>query len=155
MCLTNAIQKLILCICIGGNILRAALIYFGENKKLDLFIKMLVNLFEKSENELKVFKVERSSNADNFSSFDFILAGCPVINSFKGKVPKELDMYLQRSSGMERKKAAVFIIPKFIGNEKTLKNLMSVLEKKGSFVIDFLQIKSPEKDSTLLFSHLK
>lgn len=135
--------------------MRAALIYFGENKKLDLFIKMLVNLFERSENELKVFKVERSSNADNFSSFDFILAGCPVINSFKGKVHKELDIYLQRSSGMERKKAAVFIIPKFIGNEKTLKNLMSMFEKKGSFVMDFLQIKSPEKDSKLLFSHLK
>lgn len=135
--------------------MRAALIYFGENKKLELFIKIFSNLFERSENELKVFKVERSSNADNFSSFDFILAGCPVINSFKGKVPKELDIYLQRSSGMERKKAAVFIIPKFIGNEKTLKNLMSMFEKKGSFVMDFLQIKSPEKDSTLLFSHLK
>ena len=64
-------------------------------------------------------------------------------------------MYLQRSSGMERKRAAVFIIPKFIGNEKTLKNLMSMFEKKGSFVMDFLQIKSPEKDSKLLFSHLK
>ena len=122
---------------------------------MNSFIELLLQLFKQKENELKVFKVNQDSTADNFSSFDFILAGSPAMNSFRGKIPSELKAYLQKSFGLERKKSIVFIIPKFIGNERTLKNIMSILEQKGSFVIDFLQIKNPEKDSKLLFSHLK
>jgi hypothetical protein len=81
--------------------------------------------------------------------------GCPVIGFFRGKLPSEFINYINKCSGLERKKSIVFIIPGLIGNDKTLKNLMSVLEKKGSFVIDFLQIKDPDKDSKLLISHLK
>jgi len=135
--------------------MRAAFIYFDENKKINSLKELLHQLFEQYGNELKIFKVNRDSKPGNFSSFDFILAGCPGTNSFIGKIPLELKLYLQKSFGLERKKSIVFITPKIIGNEKMLKNLMSLLEKKGSFVIDFLQIKIPEKDSKLLFSHLK
>jgi len=135
--------------------LRVALIYNGENRKLDLFIKELFSVFKRNGDELKVFKAERNSTANYFSSYDFILAGCPVISFFRGKLPSELTDYIQKCSGLERKKSIVFIIPRLIGNDKTLKNLMSLLEKKGSFVIDFLQIKDPDKDSKLLISHLK
>ncbi|MEA2021540.1 MAG: hypothetical protein U9N08_03615 [Candidatus Caldatribacteriota bacterium] len=135
--------------------MRVALIYNGENRKLDLFIKELFSVFKINGDELKVFKAERNSTANYFSSYDFILTGCPVISFFRGKLPSELTDYIQKCSGLERKKSIVFIIPRLIGNDKTLKNLMSLLEKKGSFVIDFLQIKDPDKDSKLLISHLK
>ena len=135
--------------------MRAALIYSGENKKMDTFKALLLRLFEHHGNELKVFKANQDSKPNNFSSFDFVLTGCSGTNSFKGRIPLGLKIYLQKSFGLERKKSIVFIVPKIIGNEKMLKNLMSILEKKGSFVIDFLQIKNPKKDSELLFSHLK
>ena len=135
--------------------MKVAVIYNGENRKLDLFIKELFSVFKRNGDELKVFKAEKSSTANNFSSYDFILVGCPVIGFFRGKLPSKFINYINKCSGLERKKSIVFIIPGLIGNDKTLKNLMSVLEKKGSFIIDFLQIKNPDKDSKLLISHLK
>lgn len=135
--------------------MRVALIYHGENRKLDLFIGKLFTALKKNGDELEVFKAKKGTTANNFSPYNFVLAGCPVIDFFKGKVPLEFNDYIQRCSGLERKKSIVFIISKIIGNDKTLKNLMSLLEKKGSFVIDFIQIKDPDKDSRLLISHLK
>ena len=135
--------------------MRVALIYNSDNEKLDLFVKKLFLVFERNGDELKTFKVEKGLTASNFSSYDYVLAGCPVAGIFKGKLPLVFVNYIRQCSGLERKKSIVFVIPKGIGNSKALKILMSLFEKKGSFVIDFLQIKDPEKDSELLISHLK
>ena len=42
-----------------------------------------------------------------------------------------------------------------MGNGKTLKNLMSLLESKGSFIIDFRQIRDVDKDSEIGKIYLK
>jgi len=135
--------------------LRAALIYGGNDKKLELFIKKMFSAIERKGNELKIIKAERGITAGNLLPYEFIFIGCPVLSMFKGKLPSELTDYVKRCTGLERKKTLAFIIPRLIGNDKTLKNLMSLLEGKGSFVIDFKQIRDLEKDSELLASRLK
>jgi len=135
--------------------LRAALIYSGESKKLELFVKKIFFTIERKGNELKVIKAERGIVNCNLLSFEFIFVGCPVSSMFKGKLPSELIDYIKRCAGLERKKTIAFIIPWFMGNEKTLKNLMGLLESKGSFIIDFRQIRDIDKDSELLASRLK
>jgi len=135
--------------------LRAALIYCGDDKKLELFTKKIFSAIEKRGNELKVIKVERGITAGNLLPYEFIFVGCPVLSIFKGKLPSELTDYIKRCAGLERKKTIAFIIPRFMGNDKTLKNLMSLLESKGAFIIDFRQIKDIDKDSELLASRLK
>ena len=135
--------------------MRAALIYSGENKKLELFVEKLFSAIEKKGNELKIIKAERGITAGNLLPYEFIFIGCPVLSMFKGKLPSELTDYIKRCTGLERKKTLAFIIPRLIGNDKTLKNLMSLLEGKGSFVIDFKQIRDLDKDSELLASRLK
>ena len=135
--------------------MRAALIYSGENKKLELFVKKISSVIERKGNELKVIKAERRTVNCNLLSYEFIFIGCPVSSMFKGKLPSELIDYIKRCAGLERKKTIAFIIPRLMGNDKTLKNLMSLLESKGSFVVDFKQIRDIDKDSELLASRLK
>ena len=135
--------------------MRAALIYGGEDRKLELFAKKIFSAIERKGNELKVIKVGRGITAGNLSPYEFIFVGCPVLSMFKGKLPSELIDFIKRCAGLERKKTIAFIIPRFMGNDKTLKNLMSLLESKGSFVIDFKQIRDIDKDSELLASRLK
>jgi len=135
--------------------LKAVLIYGGENKKLELFVKKISSVIERKGNELKVIKAERGIVNCNFLPYELVLVGCPVSNMFKGKLPSELIDYIKRCTGLERKKTIAFIIPRLIGNDKALKNLMSLLESKGSFIIDFKQIRDIDKDSDLLASSLK
>ena len=135
--------------------MRAALIYGGDDKKLGLFAKKIFSAIERKGNELKVIKVERGITAGNLSPYEFIFVGCPVLSMFKGKLPSELIDFIKRCAGLERKKTITFIIPRLIGNDKTLKNLMSLLESKGSFIVDFRQIRDIDKDSELLASRLK
>jgi len=135
--------------------LRAALIYGGDDKKLELFTKKIFSAIERKGNELKVIKVGRGVTAGNLSPYEFIFVGCPVSSMFKGKVPSELINFIKRCTGLERKKTIAFIIPWFMGNDKTLKNLMSLLESKGSFIVDFKQIRDVDKDSELLASRMK
>ena len=135
--------------------MRAALIYGGDDKKLELFAKKIFSAIERKGNELKVIKVERGITAGNLSPYEFIFVGCPVLSMFKGKLPSELTDFIKRCGGLERKKTITFIIPRLIGNDKTLKNLMSLLESKGSFIVDFRQIRDIDKDSELLASRLK
>jgi len=135
--------------------LRAALIYSGENEKLELFVKKIFSVVERKGNELKVIKAERGAMACNLLPYDFVFIGCPVISFFKGKLPSGIIDYVKKCVGLEKKKTIAFVIPRFMGNEKTLKNLMSLLESKGSFVIDFRQIRDLDKDSELLASRLK
>jgi len=135
--------------------LRATLIYGGDDKKLELFAKKIFSAIERKGNELKVIKVGRGVTAGNLSPYEFIFVGCPVLSMFKGKLPSELIDYIKRCAGLERKKTIAFIIPRLMGNDKTLKNLMSLLESKGSFVVDFKQIRDIDKDSELLASRLK
>lgn len=135
--------------------MRAALIYSEENKKLELFVKKISSVIERKGNELKVIKAERGIVNCNLSPYEFVLVGCSVSSMFKGKLPSELIGFIKRCAGLERKKTIAFIIPWFMGNDKTLKNLMSLLESKGSFIIDFKQIRDIDKDSELLASRLK
>ncbi|MBU1036074.1 hypothetical protein KKB17_04685 [bacterium] len=135
--------------------MRAALIYDGENKKLELFVKRISSVIERKGNELKVIKAERGATACSLLPYEFVLVGCPVSSMFKGKLPSKLIDYIKRCAGLERKKTIAFIIPRLIGNDKTLKNLMGLLESKGSFIVDFKQIRDIDKDSELLASRLK
>lgn len=135
--------------------MRAALIYSEENKKLELFVKKISSVIERKGNELKVIKAERGIVNCNLLPYEFVLVGCSVSSMFKGKLPSELIGFIKRCAGLERKKTISFIIPWFMGNDKTLKNLMSLLESKGSFIIDFKQIRDIDKDSELLASRLK
>jgi len=135
--------------------LRAILIYGGDDKKLELFAKKIFSAIERKGNELKVIKIGRGITAGNFAPYEFIFVGCPVLSVFKGKLPSELVDFVKRCAGLERKKTIAFIIPQLMGNDKTLKNLMSLLESKGSFIIDFKQIRDIDKDSELLASRMK
>ena len=135
--------------------MRAILIYGGDDKKLELFAKKIFSAIERKGNELKVIKVGRGITAGSLSPYEFIFVGCPVLSMFKGKLPSELIDFIKRCAGLERKKTIAFVIPRLMGNDKTLKNLMSLLESKGSFVVDFRQIRDLDKDSELLASRMK
>ncbi len=88
--------------------MRAALIYGGDDKKLELFTKKIFSAIERKGNELKVIKVGRGITAGNLSPYEFIFVGCPVLSMFKGKLPSELINYIKQCAGLERKKTITF-----------------------------------------------
>ncbi|HER25325.1 MAG TPA: hypothetical protein ENO17_09800 [Candidatus Atribacteria bacterium] len=135
--------------------MKVALIYSGKDKKLELFEKKIFSAIQRKGNELKVIKVERGIVAGNLLPYEFVFVGCSALSAFKGNLPSGLIDYIKRCVGLERKKTIAFIVPRLMGNDKTLKNLMKLLESKGSFVIDFRQIKDIDQDSELLASRIK
>jgi hypothetical protein len=52
--------------------LRAALIYGGENKKLELFVKKISSVIERKGNELKIIKAERRTINCNLPGFKYV-----------------------------------------------------------------------------------
>ena len=67
--------------------MRVALIYGGNDKKLELFVKKMFSAIERKGNELKIIKAERGITAGNFLPYEFIFIGCPVLSMFKAKLP--------------------------------------------------------------------
>lgn len=98
--------------------MRAALIYAGDNKKLELFVKKILSIIKRKGNELKVIKVKRGIVNCNLLPYEFVLVGCPVSSMFIGKLPSELIDSIKRCAGLERKKTIAFIIPWFMGTIK-------------------------------------
>jgi len=87
-------------------------------------------------------KVENTAKTPSFYPYQLIFVGSPVFGFFGGKYSDTLAAYLQRASGLEGKKTAVFVTPKRFGVRKATRRIMSQLEKKGSFVIDFRCIRN-------------
>ena len=135
--------------------MKVIFIYSGKKKIMEALIIALSSTLPAVGHELKVINAEKELGESNLLPYDFVLVGCPVVNIFKGDLPPELVNYIQRCTGLERKKSVVMVIPRLMGNEKTLKNLMKLLESKGSFVIDFREIRNVARDSALLASRIK
>lgn len=135
--------------------MKVVLIYYGKEKIIEKLITALSSTIPAAGHELTVINAEKELGESNLLPYDFILVGCTVINMFKGDLPSELVNYIQRCTGLERKKSVAFVIPRLMGNEKTLKNMMKLLESKGSFIIDFREIRNIARESELLASRIK
>ncbi len=135
--------------------MRIAFIYFGNKKILEELIAGLSSVLLSSGHELRVIKVVKEIGESNLLPYNFIFIGCPVISIFKGQLPSELVHYIHKCTGLERKKSIVLVVPRLMGNQKTLKNLMKLLESKGSLVVDFQEIKNVPRAIELLASRIK
>lgn len=121
--------------------MRTILIYSSQSKKFDMLVEAISSSLQRLGNQVKKVKVEEEQRPVSLFAYDLVFIGSPVMGFWGGKFSEELSSYIRKCTGFQGKKSAVFVFPKLLGTVKATRRLMHELEKKGSIVIDFRQIK--------------
>lgn len=90
--------------------------------------------------------LEARDSTTHFSAapFDLVCVGSPVVGFFGGSIAEDIGQMLKRLSRLEGKACVAFVRPKLLwGNAKSLRLLMSELEKQGALVQDFAAVSKP------------
>lgn len=121
--------------------MKVMIIYSSETKSMEAVARAISSSTQAMGHEVRQVKAEKSTQAESLFAYDLVYVGSPVLGSWGGKFSPSLASYLNRCSGLEGKKVAVFVIPKLLGVSKALKRIMKLLEEKGSIVVAFQSIK--------------
>ena len=122
--------------------MRAIVIYSGQSPRMKAIVQAISSAIRKSGNDVEEVRAEQGEGISSLYIYDLIYVGSPVLGFWGGKFPKSLTLYIKKCSGLEGKKAAVFVAPRIIGVTRTLRRIMKVLEEKGSIVTAFRAIKN-------------
>lgn len=71
-----------------------------------------------------------------FTRADLILIGSPV-SSWTGEISPLIERFLGKGNLLQGRRTAVFVNKSLLGGRKALKKLMKLVEKCGSFLVDF------------------
>ncbi len=122
--------------------MRALIIYSGQSPRMKAIVQAISSAIRKSGNDVEEVRAEQGEGITSLYVYDLVYIGSPVLGFWGGKFPKSLALYIKKCSGLEGKKAAVFVAPRIIGVTRTLRRIMKALEEKGSIVMAFRTIKS-------------
>jgi flavorubredoxin len=122
---------------------KTAIIYVKGYRRLDRMVELLSQTLQKAGHSVDLFRVNAGEQPGSFRRYDRVYVGSPVLGYFRGRVPPELTAYLQKALGLDRPKTAVFVTKRLLGNSKTTKTVMALLESQGSQVVDFEFVGSP------------
>lgn len=77
--------------------------------------------------------------------YQLVVVGSTSQGLFGGRVPEEVADALPRCSRLQGKVTAAFIIPGVFGAAKTLRALMTLLEREGAWVQDFAALRNEQE----------
>ncbi len=117
--------------------MKTAIIYVKGYRKLERMVQVLSQTLQQSGHTVDLFGVNIHEQPGSFRRYDRVYVGSPVVGYFRGRIPAELTAYLQKALGLDRAKTAVFVTKRLLGNSKTTKTVMALLESQGSQVVDF------------------
>ncbi len=124
--------------------MRIAVVYHAEKNKTLLrdLAKGVARGLEAQGSTVEVI------NSREFSSrltlFNYIVIGTEVTGTFGGAIPASLAKFLEATGPVGSKRSCAFIPAKGMRRQKSLLQLMKVMEKEGMFVTDFDVLTSPE-----------
>ncbi|MCX6089268.1 MAG: hypothetical protein WCP87_02530 [Atribacterota bacterium] len=134
--------------------MRVAFVYSTKDRALVGITRYMVGIFEKSGHTVKIFEIEGINSPINFRPYELIFVGSYVVSAFGGKISGDVVNFLKSVVGLEGKKTIAYIRPAMFGTDKALRRLMSNMESKGAFVVDFEAIKGEKDAQVLLGRHL-
>lgn len=137
--------------------MRVLVLYAGEGRRIQAAAKIISSTIRSRGHEVEDVRAENPSRTTSLFAHDLVYVGSQVTGTWGGKFSPALTSYLRECAGLEGKKAVVFVTPKLFGTGKAMKRIMSLLEEKGSIVIDFgsLRKSSEAKDLAKRISHLE
>lgn len=120
-------------------------------------IKVISSTIRSRGHQVDEVRVENSSRTPSLFIYDLVYVGTKVTGTWGGKFSSSLASYLRDCTGLEGKKAVVFVTPKLFGTGKAIKRIMNLLEEKGGIVIDFGSLRklSEAEDLAKKISHLE
>lgn len=137
--------------------MRVLILYGGEGGRIGAMTKVISSTIRSRGHEVDEARVESSRRIISLFIYDVVYVGSQVVGMWGGKFSSTLASYLRDCSGLERKKAVVFVTPKLFGTGKAIKKIMNLLEKKGGIVVDFASLRKPSEAEDLAkkISHLE
>ncbi|MGI9256472.1 MAG: flavodoxin family protein [Salinispira sp.] len=88
--------------------------------------------------EAQGYQVDRIDGSEavhmGLSIYQYIVIGAEFGSAFNSKIPEIIPRYLKNAGLIAGKRSLAFILPKFFGTEKALRNIMAVMESEGMFV---------------------
>ena len=137
--------------------MRVLILYGGEGGRIGAMTKVISSTIRSRGHEVDEARVESSRRITSFFVYDVVYVGSQVVGMWGGKLSSTLASYLRDCSGLEGKKAVVFVTPKLFGTGKAIKKIMNFLEEKGGIVVDFASLRKPSEAEDLAkkISHLE
>ena len=119
-----------------------ALIIYSSAPKVALLAQGVADGLEKAGARVQLLEARLGSDAIIAAPYDLICVGSPVVGTFGGRIAEDVDASIKRTSRLEGKQAAVFVTGGLFGAGKSLRQLMSLLERQGAWVQDFAKLSS-------------
>lgn len=134
--------------------MRAVFVYSAKDKGLSQITKYMVGLLENAGHTVKTIEVGDVTSPISLRPFDLIFVGARVVSTWGGKISEEVVNFVQGTNGMEGKKAVAYIKPGLFSTDKALRRLMSQMESRGAFVVDFEAVKGEKEAKKLIERHI-
>ena len=128
--------------------MRALVIYSTATAVIQKAARELAAALEANNWQVQLLPPE-GSDPINVIPYDLVCVGSPVVGFFGGKVAADIAEAISRFNRLDGKRTIAFETPKLIGTEKSLRNLMELLERQGANVFDFLAIRNKADAQTL------
>ncbi len=136
--------------------MRIAIIYSAKQQKLEHTARDLGRTLEKNGHRVEYVSINSQEHRlPNLRKYDYVYLGSVSEGTLGGKIPAEVLNYMKQCRGLESTKSAAFLLKRTLGrNNKSMKQLMAILEKMGSQVMDF-QVISGKDDIEALAQRLQ
>lgn len=137
--------------------MRVLILYGGEGGRIGAMTKVISSTIRSRGHEVDEARVESSRRIISLFIYELVYVGSQVVGMWGGKFSSTLASYLRDCSGLEGKKAVVFVTTKLFGTGKAIKKIMNLLEEKGAIVVDFASLRKPSEAEDLAkkISHLE
>jgi len=111
--------------------MRVAIIYYSvyNKKKIENIAKTMVAPLENKGHNVTLINIQQTDKS-RLSIYEFLIIGTESLSFFSSKISIEIKNYLNQVGNITGKKCYVWVIKKFF-NQKTLNNLMKLLESQG------------------------
>lgn len=115
--------------------MKAAVVYFPQKnrEKILNISKSIAKGFEKQGAQVDLIDASKDVNS-KLTLYSYIAIGTDTASILNGRIDVKLSEYLSNSGRVEGKKAFAFVTSSLLGSQKTLTNLMRVMEKEGMFL---------------------
>lgn len=122
--------------------MKVMLFYSSHSKKFDAIAEEIFATLQSNAHQAEKIKIEESTKTLSLFAHDLVFVGSQVEGFWGGKFSDQLAAFIEKCTGLQGKKSAVFVYPKPLRTGKAMKRIMQRLEQKGSIVIDFRSIKN-------------
>ncbi len=130
--------------------MRVAVVFFPSSKpeKMASVSRALAEGIERQGHQVDLIDGTREVGR-KVAVYQYIAMGVEQTNLFGGKIPDKVRDFLSETGMVAGKKSSAYILKHPLGEGRTLKKLMAVMEKEALFLRVFHSLRSEEQARTV------